>query len=48
MDVIEQELKSALKNIEEMRSKQSEAKGRFRVLDDQPDSQNVVTDTNTV
>ena len=32
LDLIEQELKAALKNIEEMRSKQSEAKGRFQVL----------------
>jgi hypothetical protein len=29
LDLIEQELKVALKNIEEMRSRQSEAKGRF-------------------
>ena len=31
LDLIEQELKAAIKNIEEMRSKESEAKGRFQV-----------------
>lgn len=32
LDLIERELNAALKNIEEMRSKQSEAKARFQVL----------------